>query len=173
MKLNLHRSGYTLVELIIVITIILLFSGLLLPQYNNYIEQSKLKTGAQKLADVLSLAKKKTMAKDTINTCVNNFTGYQVMLDQNQYVLYYCCAGNCSFSTINTYKFVSPVNIHTIPGHSTPYPISFTTSIQGTSLTSAIDIYLQNTNIGSTNNCVHLNVTTNGIVSQDSQFTSC
>lgn len=59
------KCGFTLLELIIVISIILLFGGLTLAYYNNFSEDQKLTSTATKFADVLELAKKKAGSGDT------------------------------------------------------------------------------------------------------------
>lgn len=59
------KSAFTLLELIIVISIILLFGGLTLAYYNNFTEDQKLTSTASKFVDVLELAKKKAGSADT------------------------------------------------------------------------------------------------------------
>lgn len=168
--LTYHSRGYTLLELLIVVAIILIFSGLMLAQYNSSNEQIKLKTEAQKLSNMLELARKKTLARNIIDTCINNFSGYALTLDSNQYTLSYCCAGNCAYSTIQTTKFTNSISIVNPP---MPYPIQFIPSFQGTNLTSDITVQIKNTAIPSTNKCIQLSISKIGIVTIDDAFISC
>ena len=57
-------KGFTLIEIIIVITILVLFSGLSIASYNNYTEQQKLETDTKKIVDVLELTRKKANTND-------------------------------------------------------------------------------------------------------------
>ena len=54
-----NKFSFTLIELLIVISIISILSTVGLAYYNKYGEEVKLKNSANQLADVLELAKKK------------------------------------------------------------------------------------------------------------------
>ncbi len=168
-----YRSqGYTLLELLIVVMIILIFSGLLLAQYNSSNEQIKLKTEVQKLSGMLELARKKTLAHNTISSCIGNFNGYQISLSANQYALSYCCANDCNYSSIHTTTFPSTIRIMS-PLVPNPYLIQFIPSFQGTTLGSDITVQIKNTAIPSTNKCIQLSISKIGIVTINDAFISC
>lgn len=75
----------------------LVFSGLTLAQYNTYTEETKLRTDAKKLIDVLELAKKKALSADLQDKDCTDFTGYKVRITPpSTYSLLFCCSVNCS-----------------------------------------------------------------------------
>lgn len=167
-----YRScGYTLLELLIVVMIILIFSGLLLAQYNSFNEQIKLKTEVQKLSGMLELARKKTVARNIPNTCVGGFNGYEVYIRSNGYDFSLCCAGICNRSpSLQSVNFAP--NITTVFA-TLPYPIQFIPSFQGTTLGSDITVNIKNTAIPWINKCLQLSISKIGIVTMNDAFTSC
>lgn len=165
---NYKKRGFTLIELIIVITIITLFSGLTIAQFNSFSEKQKLKTEAQKFASMLELARKKTIAHNTIPSCVDNFNGYKVTFSPNSYSLSYCCAGDCTYSSIQSVNLPSAIQLVGSIDH-----IQFVPNFQGTDLTASKDIHLKNTVLGGANKCMKITVTTNGIVTIDETLISC
>lgn len=107
----MKKKAFTLIEIIIVVTIISLFSGGTIAYYNQSVNKKKLDSAVQKLDDVLHLMQKKAMAGDIYTTC-SNFTGYQVRFNPTGYTTYFCCDNNCSNSTqISTYKLESPLTL--------------------------------------------------------------
>lgn len=105
------NKSFTLIELIIVVVIIALFSGLLLANYNNFAQEKKLETEANKLVAVLELAKKKANAGDrtaVIGSCLGDLTGYRVRLDNvsrgsSKYTLRMICSENPTNPPLATY----------------------------------------------------------------------
>jgi len=87
--------GFTLIELIIVVSVILVIVGITLANYNNFSEQKKLDQDAAGLVDVLEMAKKRTMAGD--DKCSSGpFNGYYLNVTSNSYELKICChSTNC------------------------------------------------------------------------------
>lgn len=57
-------KSFTLIELIIVVAITILLSGLGLAAYNNFTQEKKLDSDVQKFTDVLELARKKAQSGD-------------------------------------------------------------------------------------------------------------
>lgn len=89
-----QRTGYALIELLIVIFIITLFSALSLAYYRSFDEQRKLDAGAKQLMEVLSLASKKANSSDlTPNSSCTDFRGYRVLIESPAtYTLEFNCA---------------------------------------------------------------------------------
>ena len=106
-KLNL---SFTLIELLITVTIIFIFSGLTLSYYNNFTQEQQLKNEAKKFVDVLELAKKKAISGDQSNQTCNDFNGYRISASPTTYQLSLCCNGDCSNNiSINTYALENNV----------------------------------------------------------------
>ena len=113
MDKNKISNSFTIIELLIVVAIIALFSGLSLAYYNNFGQQAKLKEEARKIVDVLELAKKKANSGDIPPgvTCSSGFNGYQVKgTDKKTYLLSLCCGGQCNLP-INTYSIPANSNV--------------------------------------------------------------
>jgi prepilin-type N-terminal cleavage/methylation domain-containing protein len=91
-----ESKGFTLIEILVVISITLIFLGMGLSRYNTFTEQVKLKSEAKKLIDVIELAKKKALSADLQDRACTNFTGYRVTILTSAYSLKFCCASNCS-----------------------------------------------------------------------------
>ena len=160
-----------MLELIIVITIVLLFSGLLLAQYGNFIEQSRLKTEAKKLRDILELAKKKTNVKEG-TTCLIGFEGYEISVRNDGYDLTDCCSGSCNSATpIHLYSLSSQTNtISIVAGTGT---IQFVPNPYGTTLDTDLSINLMNSAIPSAAKCLRVTVSKVGIIGVEDNFNSC
>jgi prepilin-type N-terminal cleavage/methylation domain-containing protein len=77
------QKGFTLFELVIVLTITSIFFGISIASYNTYTNQKKLENEAHKLADLMELAKTKAGARDialATGNCVvpNQGFGYEI-----------------------------------------------------------------------------------------------
>jgi len=70
----LNKKSFTLIELLIVVTVIGLFSGLSIAYYNNFTNEKKLEAGADQVYNVLELAKKKTSSGDFIKSNMRSFS---------------------------------------------------------------------------------------------------
>lgn len=114
------KNSFTLIELLIAVSIILIFSGFSLAFYNKFTEEKKLENEAKKLVDVLELAKKKTSAGDVGNYSCDNFFGYHVVIRLKYYGLRLCCSSGCD--TNNSYLiqwYNLPSNMSILSGDTT------------------------------------------------------
>src|SRR3990167_11393660 len=94
MSQQIKEKGFSLIELIIVISIIIIFSGFSLAAYNNFNEDRRLDEEASKLVDVFNLAAKKSAAGEIDSVyCTGIFHGYITKLSPqtNSYSLAQCC----------------------------------------------------------------------------------
>ena len=89
------NNGFTLIELIIVVATISLFVGISVAYYNNFSENKKLESEARKFANVLNLAKSKASSGESYSNC-NNFTGYRISVNADNYTLNFCCNNSCT-----------------------------------------------------------------------------
>lgn len=157
------RKSFTLIEIIVVISILLISLGFGLVQYNTYTEQTKLKSATKKLVDVLELAKKKAFSSDLFNQSCTNFNGYRVVLGTNSYSLRFGCNGVYT-TIIKTYNF--PTNITATQGIGT---FTFPRLGLGTNITNNT-ITLKNS---STNKCQNISISSIGIVDVDETLINC
>ena len=118
---------FTLIELLIVISVILLFSGLSLAAYNNFNEEKKLEAETRKFVEVLELAKKKVISGDKTGLGVTNqecdLIQYKVVIDSastyflKSVVCYndiHCGLnpGQCSDTVISNYRTNTNINFN-------------------------------------------------------------
>lgn len=174
---NIQQSAFTLIEILVVISIMAIFIGVSLAQYNSYTEQIKLKNEAKKLVDVLELAKKKASSGDLNNlTCNGGFLGYEVNIDTNttSYSLSLRCALAPSSQLIVTYNFPY-LNISTQSGtglfrfKQLSAGLEYKT-IEAADPTTAPSIKLKNSSI---DKCVTISISVIGIVELDETLIDC
>lgn len=153
----MKSKSFTLIELIIIVGIVAVLSGIYLANYNNFSEEKKLDEGVKKLIDVLHLARTKSLAADLspLITCTN-FSGYRVEFLLSSYDLFFCCNSSCTGGgriKIQSYGLPSSVSF---------FPLPVTTSFKPLSgETSQATITLKNTNI---NQCYQVTVQASGLV---------
>lgn len=91
MKL-LTKKGFTLIELVISVSIILLFSGITLAFFNDFTEDKKLDAEADKLINTLELARSKAINSDASVACTSgSIKGYKVKITVSNYTLSIHC----------------------------------------------------------------------------------
>lgn len=103
---NMNKKSFTLIELIIVVGIITIFTGISLASYNTFNDQAKLKTETQKFADILELAKKKAASSDSPVAC--QLTSYKVIAGASSSYTFQRCCVTSGCSTLSTYN-ISPL----------------------------------------------------------------
>ena len=91
-----EAKGFTLIELIVVIAIMAIMTGIGLAYFNKFNEEKKISGEVSRLVDVLHLARSKSMAGDLspMPACTD-FSGYQVEIIQTAYSFVFCC-GDCT-----------------------------------------------------------------------------
>ena len=117
------KKSFTLIEILIVISILVIFSGILLASYNNFTQIKTLEQEVNHLVDILSLAKGKTQAGDIEFDCtgMEEFGGYRVEISDTDYGLQQCCRDTLTKSIsscgqyLNIYKFPSYISNLTGP----------------------------------------------------------
>ncbi len=169
-----YLTGFTFIELLIVVMIISAFSGLSLAYYNNFNKASKLNTEANKLLQTLELAKKKATSRDVEGfevNCANldnshpnnTFDGYQIVLTANGYDLKIVCKG-----------IATPIYSYSYPKNSSGQSLVKTSPQSGTiqfnpapgDVTfSSLSLPIQFENFtGTTAKCPHIDISTTGII---------
>lgn len=156
------NNGFTLLELTIVVSIILLFSAFSIANYTSFNEEKKLEQEAKKIVDTLNLASKKASSGDS--SCID-FRGYQVTFTTLNYTLQSLCAPPGQGPT------PTPVQTQTLPlglaiTPPSPSTILFKPLTSGTNLssTATITVKLSTT---SQNKCISITVSTIGTVTEE------
>lgn len=156
----MKQSGFALLELLIVLSIIVVFAGLSLAYYRNFDEQKKLEGEAKQLVDVLNLASKKANVSD-ISPMLNcsSFLGYRVVIaTPTSYELQFNCGEN--YSKVQEY-LLKPSMSFVLAGTSVLFkPLS-----AGTNLIIPATTTLKNTAI---NKCIEIQINTVGTVQEKS-----
>lgn len=159
-------NGFTLIELIFVVGIIMLLTSISLPYYNTSSEEKKIEAESSRVIDVLELAKKKSSSADISSYSCSGFAGYKVQVNAANYTVSLCCSTGCGTSyLINTYNFDSGISSLTTP--------TFTFKPKSTGIDSAIDVTVQLKNSRITaRNCITVTITPFGLI-KSGQKTSC
>jgi prepilin-type N-terminal cleavage/methylation domain-containing protein len=172
-KNNKTQHSFTLIELMITISIIVIITSLTIPFYNQYTAEQQLKNEGKKIVDLLELTRKKSVNGDRSNySCYSNtdFTGYQVTANNNQFRIDLCCGTSntpCSNTNqITTYNLPSQISVSSSPNNNFRF-----TNLEGkTSLSTQITITIRQTAI---NRCVYINISPSGLINFDTNLTSC
>jgi len=160
------NSGFTIIELLVVISIMVLFIGATLAQYNNYTQQLKLKNEAKKLVDVIELAKKKALTSDLQDKNCISFTGYRITTSAGAYSLLFGC--NAVYTLIQNYNLSTNITI-TASGRGN---FDFPPLMQNINF-NINSIQIKNTGINGNNQCVTISVSPIGIVDLNETLINC
>jgi len=99
--LNKKSLGFTLVELIIVVGMISIFSGLMLPSFLNWVRTEKVNSYTRELREYLRVVRLNARRWGAICTISTNFISHNgVSNDKNYYGYDVSCSGNSG--TINS-----------------------------------------------------------------------
>lgn len=84
------KTGYTLIELMVVISIIALLAGLGVAAYSNFNQTQTLKAAANDLKNNLRLAQNKALSQEKPSAC-SCYTGYQATIGATSYTIQAFC----------------------------------------------------------------------------------
>lgn len=132
------NKGFTLIEMIVVFSVISILSTIAIAAFVNYNKSQVLQIGASDISSVLSLAKSRSLSQSKPDSCNNpmqTLNGYEVDLtfSDNSYALYAVCAGNhyqiqkyflpknVSFGLSSQQTFFFPVIVSGVVGSGTIY----------------------------------------------------
>lgn len=176
-KKKITQRAYSLLEILLVVFIIAVFSGMALPYFNNSTNNKKLEQEAKRLIDVIELAKAKASAGESDIPGCEIFRGYRILFDNppTQYRLRTCCSNFanpailCSFSVDKFYKVQTGMSYTFSPNLATPNNfIHFSNIKHGTTLTSSGVIKITNASI---NKCIPITVDPLGLVTEGAKQT--
>ncbi len=127
----IKNKGFTLVELVIVIAIIVILTGTGIASYNTQQNQQRSDSEVKKYRDVLELARRKAIGGEGVDHCqsmgVNEIAGYRVGLlstDTHSYIMEIHCKDSTSpdrYSTLQTFTVDPNIEITSVP------PVEFKT----------------------------------------------
>lgn len=109
------KSGFTLLEMLLVLMIITLFTGLSYASYRNFLFKARLDKNVQEIVDQVSLARNRVLAKDLspVASCAT-FEGYVIrVLTLSTYSVSIRCSGLDTL--IRSYTLDKTSFIGTIP----------------------------------------------------------
>jgi len=171
-----YKLGFTLFEMVIVIGIISILTGISFTYYGKYSEGKKLEGEVKKLSNAISLASKKSSSGDQINC--TNFIGYRIYIQSTgtawSYDIQKCC-GN---------SFVCEEELSDVANYNLPNNISITSSSVSTLLFKKLGnglvinsnesiqsatITLKNGSLN-TKNCVDLSINKAGVVEINERY---
>ncbi|NMB83757.1 hypothetical protein GYA28_00530 [Candidatus Roizmanbacteria bacterium] len=155
-----NNDSFTLIEIVLVIFIITLFSGMSLAYYNNYTEEQKLKAETEKIIDVLELVKKKAVSGDLSGQNCTNFLGYQVAFTSNQYSFKLMCEPDCGGTDCDLYEnyFSLPTSLSLTSDNGS---ILFKPLSNGVNISSVNNITVTNNRLSK---CKKISVAPNGLI---------
>lgn len=156
------KNAFTLIELIVAVGIISVFSGMSLAGYLNYTEELKLKSEAGRLISTIELAKKKASSGELFDTGCTNFEGYRVEISANSFNLLFLCDG--LQQQVQGNSFNNPVSITSAIGNLDFKPLGIGTDITIGTIT------IRNSRISK---CMNITVNSVGIMSTTDTLISC
>lgn len=163
------RVGFTILEVLIVIGILSMVSAVIMPTSFNNTIRKKIEGEAQRITDVIELAKAKTEANDYGAYTCPVFDGYRVSFQPSNYQLQLCCRNSsasavCSSPTVISQYTVDPDVTLTIAG----LPLSggynhvlYKSVVLGTDLAAAGTLRLANASVAK---CIRMTIDPIGTV---------
>lgn len=158
--MNTLSRGYTLLELIIVIAVIAVLSGLTVTSYNTFNEEKKLDTQAKNFIAVLDLAHDKAASADLYDSGCTDFRGYRVSITSSSaYSFNFVCGGSPTLIQSYTLPLGTAFNVSSAS-------VLFKPLSGETDLTAASSsITIENGNL-TPNRCINVTLYQNGRVEE-------
>ena len=110
----MRKRGFTLIELMVVISIIALLVGLSIAGYSNFNKTQTLQAAAKDLKNNLRLAQNKALAQEKPTTCTC-LSGYQVMIGPSSYQMQAFCGLDPKAPCGPTQTFSVPTSVTLSP----------------------------------------------------------
>lgn len=149
-----NTKSFTLIELIIVIGIIAILSGMSLAYFNNQNDIYKLKADAQKIVDVFDLTRKRAMASEKSAGCT--LSNYTITFTVNSYTVTQNQTGASCTNISQNYSINTSFTITIVPPVPPAAPITIK-PFYGT-LSADTTITINNSN----HKCIDIGVTSSG-----------
>lgn len=162
MAISKHQNSFTLLELLIVASFIILFTGFSIGYYNQFTEQKKLENAGQKMRSTLDLSRSRTLSGDSsgcggTNARVESY-GMEITESSSYSIVPHCIIG-----TPSPMMYRNEVNV-VFPN--VPISVSFFPITGGAECQY---IYIKNTVLnGGNGSCRYIKVSSTGLTSEDS-----
>ncbi|VVA43603.1 conserved hypothetical protein [Candidatus Roizmanbacteria bacterium] len=156
------NRGFTLIEFMVVISVVFLFLGTILPRYNDFASQTKLRSEASKVLDIFELAKKKAISADLFDKNCTNFTGYRTTVAVSNYSLKFCCNSICS--TVQNFNLSTNVTFITGIGDFNFTPLMINPNFISNTIQIKSSII---------NKCINISVSPIGVLELNETLISC
>jgi len=165
MKQLNSSTSFTLIELVIVITFILMFTGFSIGYYGQFTEQKKLENETKKIGTILNLARAKTISGDSSLCGFAPASSAKV----TQYSLDVINGGKYALQPECLVGTPTPIFYLTDPHIAFPTPALSVVFSPLTGNTQCSYIYVKNTVIGGASGaCRYVKITQTGLVTEDS-----
>lgn len=172
MKKHIQRlyTGFTLIEIIIVIAILITLTGFITANYVQYSEERKLADALVSMKTVLSLARTRAATGDIGTYPCNDFSGYEVKYDAatKTYAMKLCCNTGCTdpLNTFTTGTYTQKTNVDV---RSAPFDIIFKPYARGVYSQAETVIEFKNSFI---KQCNYIKVSAIGVIDEGTPY-SC
>lgn len=158
------KTAFTLIEIIIVVSIIIIISTFSLTIYARNIREQKFKYEVSRYVEVLNYAKQNAILQNTEGhpDCYE-YSGYRVQMTGKTYTLQLCCSENCN----------SPIDIQIYQDIHPSIQFTEYTDIHFREKAGGVEggdktIIIQSTTL---NTCVNIKITSTGLISQEKNDT--
>lgn len=189
MRTKTFRSGFTLIEIIIVVSIVALLTASGMAAYNRFTDEQKLTTETKKVVDEIDLLRKKALAgeKSAIQgECDGDLLYQSLSLNTTTVTDYRTCTDTGEVLTkqynLSGDGMVHVVSMNIVRGSGAiesisrlsfapPYATLSATDTLGTTLTlsssDSLKITIKSDNV---NRCIQITVSSNGVISEGNKY---
>jgi len=109
------QSGFTLVELLLVVSIIAILSGFLIPGFSNYIDSQNVLQANEVLKSDLRSAQNRALTGVDASSGTTNYWGIKISMQNAPYYYTFKSAAN-SAAECNSVNLASAIKSETLPG---------------------------------------------------------
>jgi len=159
------KKSFTILEILIYVTIVFIFSSVGIANYLIYNEQIKLKNEGEKFVNTFELTKKKATTSELLDKNCSNFNGYQLNIASSgkSYSINFICQGNPT--PVSTYSLSKNIS----------FSIGANSSFNFPPLGSGINITINSLQLknSSINKCINISITSNGLIEVNQSLISC
>ncbi len=115
MQIPAHSKGFTLVEILLVVSIIAVLSGFLIPGFSNYIENQNILQAQELFKSDLRTAQNKALTGVGSTSSSINYWGIKIT-DANAGVYYYFSSNGATSTDCNNVNVSTAQRSETLPG---------------------------------------------------------